>query len=54
MLRYHKYLALIVKGEAQPIAKITEIPVEVHGQLSEFHSILEEPQYLPPMRGIQH
>ncbi|WVZ90253.1 hypothetical protein U9M48_036569 [Paspalum notatum var. saurae] len=46
--------ALIVKGEAQPVAEITEIPEEVHGLLSEFQSILGEPQHLPPMRGIQH
>ncbi|WVZ70559.1 LOW QUALITY PROTEIN: hypothetical protein U9M48_019218 [Paspalum notatum var. saurae] len=46
--------ALIVKGEAQPVAEITEIPKEVHGLLSEFQSILGEPQHLPPMRGIQH
>ncbi|WVZ52592.1 hypothetical protein U9M48_003638 [Paspalum notatum var. saurae] len=46
--------ALIVKGEAQPIAEITKIPREVHGLLSKFQSILGEPQHLPPMREIQH
>ncbi|WVZ80346.1 hypothetical protein U9M48_027830 [Paspalum notatum var. saurae] len=46
--------ALIVKGEAQPVAEITEIPKEVHGLLSEFQSILGEPQHLPPLKEIQH
>jgi hypothetical protein len=43
--------ALIIKGEEQPIS---EIPTEIQGLLSEFQSILREPQELPPIRGIQH
>jgi hypothetical protein len=44
-------VALIIKGEEQPIAKI---PAEIQDLLSEFQSIFVEPQELPPMRGIQH
>jgi len=43
--------ALIIKGEEQ---SIVEIPAEIQGLLSEFQSILGEPQHLPPMREIQH
>jgi hypothetical protein len=43
--------ALIIKGEEHPFA---EIRAEIQGLLSQFQSILGEPQELPPMRGNQH
>jgi len=43
--------ASIIKGEEQPVV---EIPAEIQGLLSEFQSILGEPQHLPSMREIQH
>ena len=43
--------ALVVKGEEQPIE---EIPSEMQSILSEYQTILGEPQHLPPMRDIQH